>query len=191
MRQRIEPCGFDRHGNTYYILDDNRLYRRTPWTVEPPPPKKRKQARKGTKRRRVAAATQVEEEVDEIPAEHGGEWSCVCVTREDWDAFAGGYEKSKHPDEKALYMYLKKDVLPELRKTWLEMEKQKLLEAAVANRKRSSRIDAKLTRQKEEEEKSAISRREAKAAEEARRERVEFMQREKVCSGVCVHIHCD
>jgi len=185
--QRMEPCGYDRKGNTYYILDDNRLYRRSPWILESQPVKKAKSKKKGTKRRRVSIA--VEEDTDETddPTSNdkgNGVWSCVCVSPHDWTVFLGTLEGSKDPDESALYTYLKEDVIPELTKAWMEKEKQRQLHEAVANRKRSSRLDAKLTRQKEEEEKEAARIREAELEKNARREKLEAERKEKVPSSV-------
>lgn len=174
---RMEPCGYDNDGNTYYILDDNRLYRRTPWIAESTPAKKVKQKRKGAKRQRVSAAAaettndqQLSNE-DEQNSIRGGVWSCVCVSLHDWTVFTDSLQSTKCPDERALCTYIKEEVLPELNKTWLEMEKQRLLQDAVANRKRSSRLDEKLARQKQEQEAAAVAKREAdlvKAAEKAR-----------------------
>jgi hypothetical protein len=172
----MEPCGYDRAGNTYYILDDNRLYRRTPWIHESQPAKKVKRAgRKGTKRRRVSTAA--EEDVENVAA---GVWSCVCVSLHDWTMFVNDFENSKDPDEKALWAHLKKDVMPVLKKSWLESEKQRQLQAAVANRKRSSRLDQKLARQKQEEEKAAAARREAEEAVAAQQGKLEAERKEKV-----------
>jgi hypothetical protein len=98
--------------------------------------------------------------------------------------FLGTLEGSKDPDESALYTYLKEDVIPELTKAWMEKEKQRQLHEAVANRKRSSRLDAKLTRQKEEEEKEAARIREAELEKNTRREKLEAERKEKVPSSV-------
>jgi flagellar biosynthesis GTPase FlhF len=173
------PCGYDRNGNTYYILDDNRLYRQTPWIMEPRPVKKMKTTAKRNKRRRVSNA--VEEEPAETLSEwQGGEWSCVCITLQEWTTFIGGLEKSKDPDEKALCAHLKEDVMPIINKAWQEKEKQRQLEAAVANRKRSSRLDEKLARQREEEERAAAARREAEASAAEEREKFEAEKNQKV-----------
>jgi hypothetical protein len=144
-----------------------------------PRPVKRAKITKRNKRRRVSTA--VEEEPAETLAEwEGGEWSCVCITLQDWTTFISGLEKSKDPDEKALCAHLKEDVMPIINKVWQEKEKQRQLEAAVANRKRSSRLDEKLARQRQEEERAAEARREAEAAAAAEREKMEAEKKEKV-----------
>jgi len=106
--------------------------------------------------------------------------------------FVRSFANSKDPDEMALRAYLKEDVIPDLTKTWLEKEKLRQLQEAVANRKRSGRLDAKLARQKEEEQKAAAARKEAEATAAARKERLEAVKKEKVCyRGTLVPcLHC-
>jgi len=177
--QRMEPVGYDRNGNTYYILDDDRLYRRTRWVAEPSP-KKGKAKKKASKRRRVSAAEEEAEGAGEVPG-MSSRWSCVCVSLHDWTVFVRSFDNSKNADEKAFCKYLKEDVIPNLTKSWLEKEKQRQLQDAVANRKRSSRIDAKLTRRKEEEQKAAAAKKEAEAATAAKKLKLEAERKEKVC----------
>ena len=180
----MEPCGYDSKGNTYYMLDDNRLYRRTPWVLDeptPPPPVKKGKAlrRKSTKRRRVSTAVETSSEgTVEEPAV--GVWSCICVTLHDWTVFVNGLEGSNDPDEQAMHAYLSEDVIPVLQKAWVEKEKQRQLQQAVANRKRSSRLDAKIARKKEEEERAAAAQREAEVAAMERRRALEAEKKEKV-----------
>ena len=190
--QRMEPCGFDQKGNTYYILDDNRLYRRTPWISNPDdtaPPKKVKGAskRKAPKRRRVSTALDEEEgkQAEEQPL---GVWSCVCVTPDDWNSFLCGFEDSKDPDEKALRGYLKDEVLPELTRGWVERQKERLLLDAVANRKRSSRLDEKIAKQKAEEEKAAAVRKQQDMVKAARSGQLEVEKHEKVMATRLPHV---
>ncbi|KAI5819713.1 hypothetical protein BZA77DRAFT_141942 [Pyronema omphalodes] len=178
VQWRIEPCGFDEKGNTYYILDDNRLYKRTPWIIDAPA-KKSKPKKKATKRRRVSAA--VPTPSPEPETEKAGEWSCVCVTLHDWTMFMQSLEKSKDEDEQALYTYINEDILPMLTKEWMEKEKQRQLQEAVANRKRSSRLDAKMLMKKEEEERQLqLAREEEERKKEAKiREKAEKLEKER------------
>ncbi|KAK0307709.1 hypothetical protein LTR82_015849 [Friedmanniomyces endolithicus] len=52
LNWRMEPLGWDKNDNTYYVLDDNRLYRRSDIPVRPltPPPLKPRAKSKATKR---------------------------------------------------------------------------------------------------------------------------------------------
>lgn len=113
FQQRMDPVGFDCQENTYYILDDNRLYRRTPWKEVAMPTKKKTQAYKGRKRRRVSAAVDDSDE-NQVEVDQGRKWSCICISLQDWEAFVMSLKPSKDQDESALYEYLKEDVLPEI-----------------------------------------------------------------------------
>ncbi|KAA8908483.1 hypothetical protein FN846DRAFT_945361 [Sphaerosporella brunnea] len=177
LEWRMEPCGFDCHGNTYYILDDNRLYKRTPWVFESKKAKAAKRTGKATKRRRVSS--EPPEDASDETKTPGGVWSCVCATLHDWTIFVNSIESSKDPDEKALCAYLKQDVMPVLNKVWVEMEKQRQLQAAVANRKRSSRLDEKMARQREDEERAAAERREAKEVAASLKDKQENERKDK------------
>lgn len=115
----MDHCGYDRHGNTYYILDDNRLYRRTPFKEATAPPRKKVQPKqpKGRKRKRVSAT--VEQSTWSTPTDgvnEGMKWSCVCITLQEWEPFVAGLGSSKYEDESALYKYLDREVLPEIRR---------------------------------------------------------------------------
>ncbi|KAM5370652.1 hypothetical protein ACJZ2D_008366 [Fusarium nematophilum] len=96
--KRIEPYGWDAEDRTYFVLDDNRVYRLT----EPPPasttpkPKNSKNSRRGrraSKRRRTAAVPDEEENGDpENEAKEderqdeglgGMNWECLAVTLDD------------------------------------------------------------------------------------------------------------
>jgi hypothetical protein len=90
-------------------------------------------------------------------------------------------EKSKDEDEQALHTYINEDILPMLTKEWMEKEKQRQLQEAVANRKRSSRLDAKLIMKKEEEERQLqLAREEEERKREAKiREKAEKLEKER------------
>lgn len=116
----MDHCGYDRYENAYYILDDNRLYRRTlsREVVAPVGKKAHPKQRKGQKRRRVSTAT-VEEPVLNAPTEESCQsmrWSCICITMQEWEVFVAGLKNSKDEDEKALCKYLDGEVLPEIRR---------------------------------------------------------------------------
>lgn len=115
----MDHCGYDKHGNIYYILDDNRLYRRTsPKGVASLKKKAQPKQRKGRKRRRVSVTT-AEESDDNSPiaeVDQTVKWSCVCITLQEWKTFVAGLKGSKDEDEKALCEYLDKEVLPEIQK---------------------------------------------------------------------------
>jgi hypothetical protein len=178
LQQRIEPAGWAAKERTYFILDDNRLYRRTD---PPPPPLPAPKPKKNSKKAKAAARASKRRKVSEISPEEGdgpGEgdlggaeaedaddsfggmkWECVAVTLEQFKEFIESVRRSRHPDEKELHDVLVADVLPVLEKQAEERKKKEArrereLQALekLATAKRSSRIASKLEKQKEEEE---------------------------------------
>ncbi|KAH0544978.1 hypothetical protein FGG08_000904 [Glutinoglossum americanum] len=175
---RIEPAGWDAKERTYFILDDNRLYRRT----DPPSPslpapkpkknsKKAKAAARASKRRKVSGGAPENRdglgeedlggaEVEEVDDGFGGmKWECVAVTLEQFKEFVESIRRSRHPDEKELHDVLVADVLPvleqqaeERKKKEARRERELLALEKLATVKRSSRIASKLEKQREEEE---------------------------------------
>ncbi|RSH88163.1 uncharacterized protein EHS24_000691 [Apiotrichum porosum] len=112
----------------------------------------------------------VKEEATELP-EGFVEWETVCVSLYDWQHYPDQWEKSKHPDEKALYKLLKDEVGPQIIEVLQAKEQERLKQEALNNRKRSSRI---ATRELEREE--AIRR---EAAEREMEERMEKSRQEE------------
>lgn len=102
------------------------------------------------------------------------EYETVAVTRSEWEAIQFRWAKSKHPDEKALHSILAKDVCPRVLADIAETEKQAALEAAMAMRKRSSRIATKEAEREEERKQS-----EARAAMEERMKRLRAEEEER------------
>ncbi|RPB28259.1 hypothetical protein L211DRAFT_370064 [Terfezia boudieri ATCC MYA-4762] len=194
---RVEPCGFDSQDNTYFLLDDNRLYQRTPMKI-PSTTKSQKNPKKSaarpSKRRRLTNG-QFGDDEQETPEDdpekvmlESMKWTCVCATIKEYQQFIEKWKKSKDQNERALRSYLIDDVLPvlhmaeeEKKREEASRQRQLAIEAAVANRKRSSRIDAKLARQREEEERAEAERKrqeESRAQKEAV-ERAERIGRER------------
>lgn len=93
LNWRMEPLGWDRHDNAYYVLDDNRLYRRSDEPAPPPTPKpkaksKPKKSFKG-RRTRSSKRRRVEDTEDE---EQEAETACAIPQAQDDDTFANGVE---------------------------------------------------------------------------------------------------
>ncbi|KAH0558720.1 hypothetical protein GP486_004635 [Trichoglossum hirsutum] len=175
---RIEPAGWDAKGRTYFILDDNRLYRRTD---PPPPPLQAPKLKKNSKKAKAAARASKRRKVSESAPEKGGDlgeeglagaeagdaddnfggmkWECVAVTLEQFREFIESVRRSRHPDEKELHDVLVADVLPvleqqieERKKKEAKRERDMLALERLATAKRSSRIASKLEKQREEVE---------------------------------------
>ncbi|PWN24719.1 hypothetical protein BDZ90DRAFT_276179 [Jaminaea rosea] len=95
------------------------------------------------------------------------EFEAIAVTRSEWEAMQTRFAKSKHPDEKAFHKLLTTDLCPRILADIAEAEKQAAMEAALASRKRSSRIATKEA-EREAEQKQL----EARAAMEERMKRI-------------------
>lgn len=178
---RIEPTGWDSKERTYFVLDDNRLYRKT----DPAPPvsdskpkaklkSKKPQSRRASKRMRLSngeAGTPDQEEVTELDESvlaqsgaymdglGGAAWKCVAVSLEDYTAFLDEIRRSRDPDEKALFRRITDDVLPEIERAAEAKERRaaktrREMENVqkLATAKRSSRLADKTQKQREQEE---------------------------------------
>lgn len=149
--QRIEPTGWDSDDRTYFILDDNRIYRMT----EAPPPldpswkpkkntQKAKAAARAAKRRRTSrsAAAQEDDDVDDdapmsdaatdAAAEPqddglgGAKWECVAANLDEVRTFIDTIRKSRDENEKILKKSIENHLLPILEKQE-ESRKRKIL----------------------------------------------------------------
>ncbi|WFD19019.1 DNA-directed RNA polymerase [Malassezia caprae] len=206
LEKRVNPAGWDRQGNTYWLFDDNRMWiQRVPPKAaskakSKPPTKKQKTAKKASKpppRPRPAGrrssrlsgsydAVPESEKAEEVfdsdselsqPPEDASEWidfETICITKSEWIAFCERFATSKHPDERSLYNYISKEVLPKILEVIQSEEKKAALEAALSNRKRSSRIalrDSEREQREREEMELREQRARAQAALQAERER--------------------
>lgn len=199
----MEPTGWDSEDRTLFVLDDNRMYRRTD-PPPPPEPKKTKAKPKSRKSRGTRASKRqklstpepdepIEEEEapavqkpeDEDDGFGGMKWECLCVTLEDYQEYMNSIRRSRDPNEKILYKRLEEEVLPVMESLAEEQarkqaRKQKELEnmQKLALAKRSSRISSRLEKQKEQEELEAQERKRqaelaAAKAEQERQKKLE------------------
>ncbi|KAI9827557.1 MAG: hypothetical protein M1832_004907 [Thelocarpon impressellum] len=169
---RVEPVGWDARECTYFVLDDNRLYRQT---EAPPPPsqskpkknsKKAKAAARASKRRKLSAGAEdddVGEKAEPTEQEQnllgGRKWECVAITLDQYKDFTESIRRSRNLDEKALYQQVTEHILPvvekaeeSLRRKAEKKHREVLNLEKLATAKRSSRIAGKMEKQKEEEE---------------------------------------
>ena len=177
VHQRIEPTGWDSRERTYFVLDDNRLYRVT----EPPPPpppalkakknsKKFKAAQRASKRRKLSSSADpnvdepANEANDALPLSgerdrYGGrKWELVALTLDQYRMFLDSIRKSKDADEKILYQSITENILPvvekaeeSLQRKVAKKQRESLALEKLTTAKRSSRIAGKMERQQEEE----------------------------------------
>ncbi|KAI4229115.1 MAG: hypothetical protein LQ349_006440 [Xanthoria aureola] len=179
IQWRVEEIGYDKQERFYYVLDDNRLYRRTDPPLPPPPApkpkansKKAKAAARASKRRRTKdfQGSENDEEQDsvmdhEVQNPSGGDsfggrtWECIAVTLTEYQDFLESIKKSRDADEKALHKRITEDVLPVIEKD--EESKQRRLAKKerelmnmekLATAKRSSRLASKFETERLERE---------------------------------------
>ena len=173
---RVEAFGWDGRDRTYFVLDDNRLYRMT----EPPavsPPKKNtikaKAARRASKRRRVLAADSARPrdtgyygDYDTIPAPQPGaeddydrlggmKWECIAVTLDDVRKFVASMRRTRDDNEKVLRGRLEEFLIPALeeqeesrKRKAAQRERELLALEKMAHAKRSSRIAGRIEQQR-------------------------------------------
>ncbi|KAK4944186.1 hypothetical protein LTR10_016299 [Elasticomyces elasticus] len=191
LEWRIEEFGYDRDERQYYLLDDNRFYRRT----EPPlpaAPKAKPKAnskkaiaarRRESKRRRVETDTpeyaQENEDDDdeskivdeknleswEVDTFGGFKWECLAITLGDYHELCESFKKSKDPNEKLLYARLVSEVLPIIEES---EEKQR---RKIERRQRELLLMEKMVGAKRSSRLQGKQEREKREAEEAEAER--------------------
>ncbi|KAL8929910.1 MAG: hypothetical protein Q9208_001054 [Pyrenodesmia sp. 3 TL-2023] len=170
IQWRIEEIGYDKDDRYYFVLDDNRLYRRTDPPAPPPPApkpkansKKAKAAARASKRRKTKEAQDMTHEDEQVEtAENplstareqdnfgGRKWECLAVTLTDYIIFLDSIKKSRDPNEKALYKRVSEDVLPIVEKDeeskqrrQARKERELMNMEKLATAKRSSRLASK------------------------------------------------
>ncbi|KAL0469196.1 hypothetical protein QR685DRAFT_329552 [Neurospora intermedia] len=201
---RIEPYGWDSKDRTYFVLDDNRIYRLTEAPAPAPKPKKNTQKAKAvsrsSKRRRVSEAVSEggdagdEDSVTGQPDEReddslgGMKWECLAVSLDEVRQFLATIQKSKDPNEKILREQIQDHLVPILEKQEeskkrKQLQREKELQALekMAHAKRSSRIAGKLEQQKAEEQarEEERKRQEEEAARRKKEQRQAKMERER------------
>ena len=151
--QRIDEIGYDRKGRYYYVLDDNRLYRRTNPPLPPPPPskpskpqkspKKSARALRASKRRMMTGAAVSGSDEEERGGEGGSgggdgvdhaadnytgefEWECVAVSLHDYQQFIEGLRKTRDADEKELRDTLLESVIPFMENIEEEQQRKRM-----------------------------------------------------------------
>ncbi|KZZ94856.1 PHD finger domain-containing protein [Moelleriella libera RCEF 2490] len=190
--QRIEPYGWDRYDRTYFVLDDNRIYR----LVAPPTHVEQRKAtklrrtqknRRSSKRLRPTASQKL---LDKESSNQGkvtsegddglgrATWECVAVSLSEAHAFLNTLDNTQDENEKILRKQLERYLVPILvkqeeamRRRELQREREALNLAMMANAKRSSRIANKVERQQRDEEAQEKKRQQAEAELAVQRDR--------------------
>ena len=186
--------GYDRDDRLYFVLDDNRLYRRTDPEIPPPQAAKakpkantRKARAAARKRRKTSQSTAAQDEDDEEKDENGEaeaddtfgglKWECIAVSLAEYQDFLKSIQKTKDPNEQILRDRLTDDVLPVIEKLEeaqqrkiARREKELLNLQKLASAKRSSRIAGKHEKERQEQEAAQEERKRQAELQAARKE---------------------
>ncbi|EST05828.1 Zinc finger, PHD-finger [Kalmanozyma brasiliensis GHG001] len=116
----------------------------------------------------VADDSVVQQDEKDDAANEEEEWiefETIVVTRQEWLDFSKRFAKSKDANEKNLHQFINKEILEQVLAAMDEIERQRAMEQALANRKRSSRIALKESeREERERDREARARMEEKMA---------------------------
>ncbi|KFA51807.1 hypothetical protein S40293_05858 [Stachybotrys chartarum IBT 40293] len=167
---RIEPYGWDSEDRTYFVLDDNRVYRLTESAPTPAPLYAKRKAhragRRSSKRRRGVSMGDPETDLAEDEGAHqplddglgGMAWQCLAVSLEDVRTLLQTFDRTRDENEKTLRKQLENHLIPILerqeasrKRKELQREREQLNMAKMANAKRSSRLAGKAERRHQEE----------------------------------------
>lgn len=177
--QRVEEIGYDKQERLYFVLDDNRLYRRTDPPLPPPPaPKPKANSKRGkalaraNRRRKTAELEEAANDAEPEDSIAGGasesisedgfggrKWECLAISLAQYREFLETIQKSRDNDEKALHQRLTEEVLPVIEKAeesqlrrLARKERELMTLQKLATAKRSSRLAGKMEREREEQE---------------------------------------
>lgn len=205
--KRIDPCGWDSEERTYFLFDDDRLYRQTDPPLPSTPSKKAKSTKssRSSKRRRLSRVipdtTPEDSEVETKPngveqsaLDHeedfaGRKWECVAVSLDDYNNFLDTIRRSRDPDEKNLFKLITNDVIPVLNEREEERQRKELRKLRelenqhkLASAKRSSRLADKFEKKKEQEAAEEAERKKLADLDMAHKEFAKQRKMEEVCS---------
>ncbi|TPX57500.1 hypothetical protein SpCBS45565_g08189 [Spizellomyces sp. 'palustris'] len=157
---RVEHVGSDAKGNMYWLFDDNRLYKEAPApTIGKSRNQKKGKLKSGSK--------------SDLP------WELICSSMEEWQSFPERFKKSRSAVEKEFYLFLKEDALPKVLADLESKEKQRRVQEAMNNRKRSSRLQVRELERVEQERQEQLIR-EQREQEISRRNQLDRKQREEL-----------
>ncbi|CAO3628072.1 unnamed protein product [Cunninghamella blakesleeana] len=163
VQWRVEPVGYDAKGNSYWLFDDNRLYK------ESKPIKRKSQ--------NEPEGTGSDDEENWLP------WKLVCISVKDWKSFPERFADSTNSDEQYFYKLLVNDVLPKVVPVIEENEKIQKKHEAIASRKRSSRLivrEIEALEKQQQIELELLSKKEGGYSEELSRSEKRRLEKEKL-----------
>jgi hypothetical protein len=202
---RIDPYGWDSEGRTYFLLDDDRLYRQTDAPIPEPIRKKAKAPARGSrssKRRRLSrvvestpeqtedeAKEEVFDDVNDLEHEEnfeGRKWECIAISFDDFQSLIAGIKKSRDPDDRNLCKRLEAEIMPFLHKKEEERQRQEVRRLKelenlqkLATAKRSGRLASKAEQQRQYEQSQEVERKRLAELKMAQKEQEKQYQLEQ------------
>ncbi|KAJ1954735.1 hypothetical protein IWQ62_005686 [Dispira parvispora] len=166
---RVIPLGYDSKHRTYWLFDDNRLYRESlpSETMHPNGKQKFNKAtpRKGKRTPRMNASTSQDiifntrgDTPEAWLAEDSsrlGKWEVLYVTLQDWNSAGELFKRPRNADERFLQQRLQDDIMPQVLAELRAKKKKQEVEDAIQHRKRSTRLQLKQAQKQEQEHREA------------------------------------
>ncbi|KAJ3400987.1 hypothetical protein HDU80_006442 [Chytriomyces hyalinus] len=191
---RVNPLGWDSMGGTYWLFDDNRLYREhDPETAATAEVRRKSRAFAAGLTKSPPPELSVALEENEMKPL----WELVCRTVDDWGEFPKRFESSRSPYEKSLYNKLTRSVgltviqsmqdrqlaIEERKREKQRMEEEAEREILLAAERERLQIEQTLYRKRS-------SRLESRMLEQMERERLDMIERDaRAGKGESVHIY--
>ena len=167
---RVDPVGYDAQQNTYWLFDDNRLYvEKYQDENDSPEVKSDKSSESPQSARKSRRGKDDRSPAKNADVHYDHDWQLVCDSIEDWQTFPLKFETSRNRYEKALFKSLSNDIGPKVLSHLLEKQKERELEEALYNRKRSSRLVVRELEVMEMQRQEDLRRAEQEAIAAARR----------------------
>ncbi|KAJ3231031.1 hypothetical protein HDU81_004066 [Chytriomyces hyalinus] len=191
---RVDPLGWDSMGGTYWLFDDNRLYREhDPETAATAEVRRKSRAFAAGLTKSPPPELSVALEENETKPQ----WELVCRTVDDWAEFPKRFESSRSPYEKSLYNKLTRSVgltviqsmqdrqlaIEERKREKQRLEEEAEREILLAAERERQLIEQTLYRKRS-------SRLESRMLEQLERERLDMIERDaRAGRGESVHIY--
>ncbi|KAJ1658525.1 hypothetical protein IWQ61_002247 [Dispira simplex] len=164
---RVVPLGYDSRDRTYWLFDDNRLYREslpseTPHmngkqTFKKATPRKGKGKPRSNPLNSQESASNTRGDTPKAWREEDssrlGKWEVLYVTLQDWESAGELFKRPRNANERFLQQRLQDDIMPQVLAELHTKKKKQEMDDAIQRRKRSTRLQLKQARKQEQKRK--------------------------------------
>ncbi|KAJ1649714.1 hypothetical protein IWQ61_009284 [Dispira simplex] len=164
---RVVPLGYDSRARTYWLFDDNRLYRESLPSETPhlngKQTFKKATSRKGKGKPRSNPLNSQESASNtrgdtpkawhEEDSSRLGKWEVLYVTLQDWESAGELFKRPRNVNERFLQQRLQDDIMPQVLAELHAKKKKQEMDDAIQRRKRSTRLKLKQAREQEQKRK--------------------------------------